>query len=237
MDTPSWRHIVGGTAGVALLGAVGYFGQARIRTDKTPQKFVSKGSKKSNPTTGRSTLIYSPDRDQKLPLLVKKIKVDIVGEIVKPGVYELTEGQRIEDLIKLAGGLKKSADRASVNFALKLKDEQKVVVPAKPIPGAPKPLLSNRKAAPNVSSPLPGDSSRERLPARSNRKQPPANPISINSASEIDFQTLPGIGPSMARKILDYRTENGDFSQIEDLRKVKGMGEKLFEKIREWITL
>ncbi len=166
--------------------------------------------------------------------VAKKFKVDISGEIVKPGVYEVAEGQRVEDLIKLAGGLKSGADRVSINLAQKLKDEQKIVITPIAKPGAPHPP----RPFVGTSSSTPLDpATYERSPLKTNRKQPPTSPVSINSATEIELQTVPGIGPSMAKRIIDYRMANGDFPQLEDLRKVKGMGEKLFSKIQEWITL
>ncbi len=246
MDTPNWRQIIGGTAGVALLGAVGYFGQARIRTDSSPQKFVSgttKGTKKevspkSSTSSNNAPKAETQAGDFDPPVTAKRIKVDITGEVTKPGVYELSEGQRVEDLIKLAGGLKKSADQDHVNQAQKLKDEQKVVVPAK---GA----LNPTKRAPKASSFSPPQALAGDLPVsdfrkaepKSSKKSPPSSPVSLSTATEEDLQTIPGIGPSMAKKIIDYRTELGGFGQIEDLKNIKGMGEKLFEKVREWITL
>ena len=241
---PSWRHIVGGTAGVALLGTIGYFGQARVHTagSADPQKkFVSSKFSKSKPTAAPT---YSPDlppddSDFKAPDLPKRIKVDISGEVVKPGIYELFEGDRVEDLIKRAGGLKKDADRVAINQALKLKDEQKIVVPAKAAPGKPTapPQFIQSPSSTNPVAPSTTESSFAKGSPKSNKKQPPSSPISINSATEAQLATIPGIGPSMAKKIVDYRTTNGDFVQLEDLRNIKGMGEKLFAKIHEWITL
>ena len=243
MDTPNWRQIVGGTAGVALLGAIGYFGQARIHTDSTPKTFVSKQSKFSKkpvisenafPTANNS----EPAGDFNMPAPAKKIKVDISGEVIKPGIYEVGEGDRVEDVIKLAGGLKKEADRASINLALRLKDEQKIVVPIKGSVKSPNPLQSTPRPFSGGNTPVStSDSNFTRGQPKSSKKLPPTNPVNINSASEVELQTIPGIGPSMAKKILDYRAANGEYGQIEDLRNIKGMGEKLFEKIREWITL
>jgi competence protein ComEA len=247
METPSWRQIVGGTAGAALLGAIGYFGQARLHTDASPQKFTSKSYKSSNSKTSSAPLVsnsYSPDTisdsgDFNMPPVAKKIKVDVSGEVVKPGVYELDEGQRVEDLIKLAGGMKRDADNLNVNLALKLKDEQKVIVPAKGVPRAPSTLSSGVNSAFSASNnSAPSDPSTfSRNPLKSSKKQPPVEPVNLNTATEVQLQSVPGIGPTMAKKILDYREANGEFAQLEDLRKVKGMGQKLFDRIHEWITL
>ena len=247
MDTPNWRQIVGGTAGVALLGAIGYFGQARIHTDNSPKSFVAKQSKSSQSKSSKKPDISEnvspvnnsePAGDFNMPPPAKRIKVDISGEVVKPGIYEVSDGDRIEDVIKLAGGLKKDADRTSINLALKLKDEQKILIPVKGSGKSPNPVQSSSRPFSGGNTTVSTDDSNfTRGQPKSSKKQPPANPVNINSATEIELQTIPGIGPSMAKKILDYRTANGEYGQIEDLRNIKGMGEKLFEKIREWITL
>ncbi|MEI8283288.1 MAG: ComEA family DNA-binding protein [Armatimonadota bacterium] len=241
MESPSWRQILGGTAGVALLGTIGYFGQARIHTGATPpattHSFKSRPSKLVNdPATKESNapVTFKSSSDFNMPATPKKFKVDISGEIAKPGVYEVAEGQRVEDLIKLAGGFKKDADRVGINLAQKLKDEQKIVIFSIAKPGTPH---AARPFVNSIPSTPPDPSTFERSPVKVNRKQPPLAPVSLNNATENELQTVPGIGPSMAKRIIDFRTANGDFSRLEDLRKVKGMGEKLFAKIQEWITL
>lgn len=253
METPNWRQILGGTAGVALLGAVGYFGQARVRTDSSPQKFVSSQTKaaktspdsKPAPANKPESNSGPEESDFNMPPPAKVIKVDITGEIMKPGVYELAEGLRVEDLIKLAGGLKGNADRNGINFAMKLNDEAKIVVPSKAGPATrsavtyPKNVVKTPKAESfdSNSESYPSFVPKTKKNSPSMRKQPPAVPVSINSATEIELQTVPGIGPAMAKRISDFRATNGGFSKIEDLRKVKGMGGKTFDKIRQWIRL
>jgi competence protein ComEA len=241
VESPSWRQILGGTAGVALLGTIGYFGQARIHTGSTPtttshsvKTRTTKSKIDPGNTEADAPATIKSSGDFNMPAPAKKIKVDISGEVVKPGVYEVTEGQRVEDLIKLAGGLKKSADRAGLNLAQKLKDEQKLIVLPIPKPGTPRPVSPFIGSHSETST---DPSSFERSTTKTSRKQPPATPISINNATENELASIPGIGPSMAKRIVDYRTAKGDYSQLEDLRKVKGMGEKLFSKIQEWITL
>ncbi len=268
MDSPNWRQILGGAAGVALLGSIGYFGQARIRTGASPQK-PSKNQTNSEKKSKAPEVVpeTKPDREtesapveEKTP--VNLIKVDITGEIAKPGVYEIAKGLRVEELVKIAGGLKPTADRNKVNYALKLKDEAKIVVPAivtkvskssqsktsrrdvepVPISGTLDGSLDEgvRKVPPFV----PPDSPRSRRsPVGTGRslvgtdREPIRSVIAINSASEEDLHTVPGISMSLAKKISDYRLSVGAFSQVEDLKKVKGVSDSLFDKIRPWITL
>ena len=246
MDTPNWRQILGGTAGVALLGTIGYFGQARIQTSSSPSKFVSSKSKKAPAVEANNFAEPSsnvPEGDFNVPDAPKKFKIDVSGEVVKPGVYEVTEGARIEDVIKLAGGLKENADGGAVNMAMKLKDEQKVVVPpirvvySEPLAQDVKdPFNTGRSSSPSPTIQTPSTAAGA-THARSNKKPPPAHPISINSATEAELLALPGVGPGMAKKIVDYRSSKGPFADVEELRKVKGIGEKVFAKLRPWITL
>ena len=268
MDSPNWRQILGGAAGVALLGSIGYFGQARIRTGATPQK-PSKSQANSEKKSKAAEVVpeAKPDRETDASPVeentpINLIKVDITGEVGKPGVYEIAEGLRVEELVKIAGGLKPTADRNKVNYALKLKDEAKIVVPAivtkvskssqsktsrrdvepVPISGTLDGSLDEgvRKVPPFV----PPDSPRSRRspvgtgrsPAGADR-QPFRSIIAINSASEEDLHTIPGISMSLAKKITDYRLSVGAFAQIEDLKKVKGVSDRLFDKIRPWVTL
>ena len=91
MDTPNWRQILGGTAGVALLGTIGYFGQARIQTSSSPSKFVSSKSKKAPAVEANNFAEPSsnvPEGDFNVPDAPKKFKIDVSGEVAKPGVYE-----------------------------------------------------------------------------------------------------------------------------------------------------
>jgi competence protein ComEA len=250
MDTPNWRQILGGTVGVALLGTIGYYGQGRIRTDSSPQKFTSNLSKPTKKGSTPSTIAANNsevDRDAlagdfNVPPPPKLIKVDISGEVQKPGVYELAEGRRVEDLIKLAGGLKPTADQSGINLALKLKDELKIVVPHKvstekmsvqPVTLVPEGPIDN---GPGLGGSFGRHGTAKNI-TKSTKKQPPSSPISINSASEVELSAIPGIGPAMAKRIVDFRVANGGFSTIEDLAKVKGMGGKTLDRVRQWVTL
>jgi len=268
MDSPNWRQILGGAAGVALLGSIGYFGQARIRTGAAPQK-ISKSQTNSEKKSKAPEVVpdTSTDRETDSPPVEEKtsinlIKVDITGEIAKPGVYEIAEGLRVEELVKIAGGLKPTADRNKVNYALKLKDEAKIIVPAivTKVSKASQPKSSRRDVEPvPISGTLdgsldegvrkvppfvpPGSPRHRRSPVGSGRssvgtdREPIRSIVAINSASEEDLHTIPGISMSLAKKISDYRSSVGAFSQIEDLKHVKGVSDRLFDKIRPWVTL
>lgn len=137
----------------------------------------------------------------------KEMMVDIKGEVMKPGVYKVTAGMRVNDVIQMAGGLTNNADPTSVNLAQKLQDEMVV-------------LVTNQLQALTDSA------------LDSSSKQ-----IALNQATSEEIQTLSGIGPSKAKAIIDYREKNGPFQKKEDLLNVSGIGEATFENIQEQIRI
>ncbi|WP_414841620.1 helix-hairpin-helix domain-containing protein [Enterococcus saccharolyticus] len=145
----------------------------------------------------------------------EKLLVDIKGEVKKPGVYELHQGSRVEEVILLAGGFTDKAEERQLNLAEKLTDQQMIYVPnkeeAKDLP------------IPTVTTASEGSS--------------PMNIVNINTATLTELQTLTGIGPSKAQAIIDYREENGNFKSIAELQEVNGFGEKTVEKLKESITV
>lgn len=153
---------------------------------------------------------------------VSNIKVHITGEILNPGLYELEEGSRINDLIKLAGGETQNADLNKINLAYELSDGEKIYVPS----------ISDENPTYIYSDA--GENVLENSKNSSNTKN---DKININKASSDELQKISGIGPSLAEKIINYRNSNGNFQNIEDLKNVSGIGEKKFETIKEHITL
>lgn len=140
----------------------------------------------------------------------KNIVVEIKGEVKKPGVYSLKPSSRVEDLIKSAGGFTEDADTFRISLAKKLRDEDCIVV--------------NKKGNDlNINKGI--------------NIQSTSDKININTASKEQLDTIPGIGPVTAQKILDYREKNGDFSSIEDLKKIGGIGDKTLDKFKDKIDI
>lgn len=143
-----------------------------------------------------------------------KIKVDIQGEVRKPGVYEFLEGQIVDEAITAAGGLTKNADSnyvsQNINRAKKLEDEEKIYIPS--------------------YSETSGEQSMQNF---EKTREAATGKINLNTATEEELDSLPGIGPSYAQKIIDGRP----YSKVEDIKKVKGIGESTFEKIKDLITV
>lgn len=141
----------------------------------------------------------------------KEIKVYVTGLVKSPGVYTMREGDRIDDAIKMAGGALDGADLSDINLAEKLKDEQMIKVP---------------KIGENYASNDKSSSSNA-----TNGK------ININTATKEELDTLPGIGEVTAQRIIDFREQHGNFQRIEDIMNVSRIGPKLFEQIKDKITV
>ncbi len=144
-----------------------------------------------------------------------KVTIDVGGEVINPGVYSLVKESRVNDALVAAGGLAANADRdwveKNLNKAEKLVDGQKIYIPK----------IGGKVEVNNVL----GESVTKTKIVR------------INTATLEQLDTLSGIGPSIAQKIIDYRTQNGGFKNVEELKLVSGIGDKLFEKIKNDVAL
>ena len=145
------------------------------------------------------------------PAFSKIIFVDVIGCVVNPGVYQLEEGSRVFQALELAGGLTEEAEVKSINRAAVLSDEQVITV------------LSVEEY--------------EEMQKNSGGLGFVDGKVELNSADAKALESLSGIGPSMAEKILQYRQEHGRFHKIEDLMKVPGIGEKTFQQIKDKICV
>ena len=148
------------------------------------------------------------------------IYVDICGEVAKPDVYRVKNGSRLFEVIAQAGGLTAQADINVINRAETVRDGQKIRI------------LSYEET--NQGAQQQGDAS-----ASQYRSQAQANDekININLADAATLQMIPGIGPSKAERILEYRETTGPFQNIEDIKNVSGIGNKTFENIREYLCV
>ncbi len=158
----------------------------------------------------------------------EKIVVHITGAVNKEGIVELQEGARIADAIEKAGGTKENADIKNINLATILEDGVKVHIPTVEETQANN---ENINVEDNASSQI-NTGTKE---FTSNTKT--QGKININTATEEELDTLPGIGPSTAAKIIDYRKENGKFKNIEEIKEVSGIGDAKYEKIKELIII
>jgi competence protein ComEA len=155
-----------------------------------------------------------------------QLSVHVAGAVVTPGVYMLAEGQRAIDAIRAAGGPKKEAAIDSLNLAQLLADGQRLYVPTqREVKGAPAgAVYSGNK--PFV--PPGGDGGGATTGPRV---------INVNTATQAELESVPGIGPVLAGRIITWRTANGPFQALSDLTKVSGIGEKKLQDMQPYLTL
>lgn len=163
----------------------------------------------------------------------EKIYVYITGEVNNHGIVVLPIGSRIVDAIDCAGGITQKADIMKVNLVYMLQDGMKVNIPSsielKNNPNFEYITMSSgdEKNDSNIKNATTVDTKSESAFKVSN--------VNINTATQTELETLPGIGPSLALKIINYRKENGKFKSIEELKSVNGIGENKYEEIKKYI--
>ncbi len=140
--------------------------------------------------------------------------VDVAGAVRHPGVYRLRAGARVRDALHRAGGATGRANTAAVNLAAKVTDGQQIVVPER--------AAADRAGVAPTSA--------------GGAAAAPATPISLNGATLEQLDTLQGVGPSTAQKIVDWRTQNGGFASVDDLAQIPGIGPKKLEALRPQVT-
>ena len=165
-----------------------------------------------------------------------EIAVHVTGAVMSPGVYYLSTNARVHEAIDKAGGATDRADVHSLNLAAKIRDGQQIDVPdLRQIPDV-KPPAPISIAAQEYTIPTSSDRSVAPQPSMGRPAPSDGSRININTATSQELQTLQGIGPAMAQRIIEYRQTSGRFSTVDDLTNVKGIGEKTLEKIRGSIT-
>lgn len=152
-----------------------------------------------------------------------KILIHISGCVKNNTVVSLPEGSRINDAIEAAGGLTNDADLTNINLAYILEDGEKIYIPKK----------GEEVAEESYTSVITSEISSIKSGASASK----TSKININKATQTDLETIPGIGPSTALKIIDYREENGKFNSIEDIKNVSGIGDAKYEKMKDYITV
>ena len=147
------------------------------------------------------------------------IVVHVSGAVNKEGIVELEENSRIADAIEKSGGLKADANMNEVNLAYKLEDGMKIYIPSN------KDQEVQEKS--NISSVVESNVTNKKANSK----------VNINTAPQEELDSLPGIGPSTALKIINYRKEHGKFSKIEELKNVSGIGDSKFNQLKDLITV
>lgn len=152
------------------------------------------------------------------------IVVHITGEVKKPGVVKVKEGSRIENIIEAAGGLTENADITDVNLAYVVEDGVKIRIP------------SNNDEDASEESYITEDSGKGVM-ITEEKQSGSSSIVNINTATQTELEELPGIGPSIATRIIEYRDQNGKFKSVDDIKNVTGIGDSKFEKIKDYIKV
>lgn len=148
------------------------------------------------------------------------IVVHVVGEVAQPGIVDLSEGDRVLDAIEAAGGATSDAVLSALNLARVVSDGEQILVP-------------DAQAAAEIAANGPAAGQPESAAATGQ----PSGPLNINTASSEELTQLSGIGPALARRIVEWRDSNGRFASVEQLLEVSGIGAKTLEKFREQVTV
>lgn len=152
------------------------------------------------------------------PPQVTTVLVDVKGAVKQPGVYPLTTEERIIDALTIAGGITDEADTKLINYAQKLQDEMVIYIPKQGEEPSPEAVATQAQPTSTTS-------------------QTTTTTVNLNTADETQLMTIPGIGPAKAASIISYRTEQGNFTTIEDVKKISGIGDKTFEKLKDYISV
>ncbi|MFJ7073233.1 helix-hairpin-helix domain-containing protein [Streptomyces sp. NPDC098781] len=145
-----------------------------------------------------------------------EIVVDVGGKVREPGIHRLPAGSRVADALRAAGGVRPGTDTDGLNRARFLMDGEQVIV------GAPAGAPGTAPGAGTGGATVPGGTA-------------PAAPVSLNTATVDQLDTLPGVGPVLAQHIIDYRTQHGGFRSVDELRDVNGIGDRRFADLRNLV--
>lgn len=167
--------------------------------------------------------------------------VDIKGAVNNPGVYKIKENSRVIDVIDSAGGLKDNADTSIINLGKKVFDEMFIIVYTKEeVEKYKSETISteeiNKKINESVVIIDPNNDAQIKVEDKKDKEEL-TDKININTSDKKELQKITGIGESKAEAIIKYREKEGNFEKIEDIKNVSGIGDSLFEKIKEYITI
>lgn len=178
-------------------------------------------------------------KDEKTEIIRNTVKVEVKGSVTKPGVYELNNGSRVEDLIKKSGGLTKDSDISIINLSKKLEDEMVIVIYSKE---EIKEMVNGNTSIKYIEKEcvcpiLENDGCFGNYLTNEDEIVNDTGKVSLNTATIEELLTLPNIGESKAKDIIKYREEHGGFSNIEEIMNVKGIGKSTFDKLKDYIII
>lgn len=179
--------------------------QSALAAGSSPPISISPGGSLTSPVAGSATSSASPE-----------LVVDVVGKVHRPGLYRLPAGSRVDDAVVAAGGVLAGVDPLTVNLARKLADGEQLAIGLTTVAPVP----------PGSQSSTAGD------PAGTGSA---AGPIDLNAATAAQLDTLPGVGPVLAQRIVDWRTQHGRFDSVDQLQDVSGIGDAKFADLKSLV--
>ena len=210
--------VVALVVGLVWLGFVRYQAEARALQveSEVPQDMGVAVASAGGPATALPVPSEAP-----APAPPVEIFVHVAGAVGKSGVYRLPKGARVADALAAAGGPAADGVQDALNLAEELQDGQKILVPTK----------KELESAPPVTFTAPSGTSQ-------GAASKPAAPtkVNVNTGTVAQFDALPGVSPTVAKNIVDYRTKYGPFKKLEDLDKVSGIGPATLEKLRPYLA-
>ena len=182
-----------------------------------------------------TNIALKKDKKETKEEAIEEYKVDIKGEVINPGIYTLKKYSRIIDCIELAGGLTENANTTVLNLSKKITDEMVIIVYSNAEVAEFKKTKELEKQVQDSCIQKNEDSLKNDACIDDDSSN--TSLISINTATEDELSSLSGIGPSKAKQIVEYRTTNGPFKTIEDIKQVPGIGDSIFAQIKDYITI
>ncbi|MEV5090541.1 ComEA family DNA-binding protein [Streptomyces griseoincarnatus] len=199
---------------LALVLAVQHFWTGRTQPVRAPEVVRAAPAGQGGGVDGGKGLSAAPGSfGQAGGTAAPEIVVDVGGKVRDPGVHRLPAGSRVEDALKAAGGVRPGTKTGGLNRARFLVDGEQLVI------GGPAPAGAAVPAAPAGTGTAAG----------------PTTPVSLSTATVDQLDTLPGVGPVLAQHIVDYRTRNGGFRSVDELREVNGIGDRRFADLRDLV--
>ncbi|MGH3368537.1 MAG: helix-hairpin-helix domain-containing protein [Nocardioidaceae bacterium] len=214
--TLSPRHVV--VIAVMLVAGVGWalWVMVNARPEAVADDRPTAGIESGAPVGG-ATVSAGPGSSTSAPgPAVQEVVVHVAGKVRRPGLVRARSGARVADVLAAAGGALPGVDLTSLNLARQVADGEQIVVG---LPGA-------------------GEQDRQPTPGQGTTDKPGAGaPLDLNTATSAQLEELPGVGPVLAQRIIDWRTEHGRFSSIDELQEVSGVGAKKFESLRSHVRV
>ncbi len=223
----------------------------------TPSPSASPAADPSNPEDPESVGSDSPADASPSPDVAPRIRVYVAGAVREPGVYSLKDGDRLVDAVAMAGGATASADLETVNLAVRLEDEDYYyipgIAPATNEEEEPETVPAGSSAPDPDGESSPADEAEQPIPSIATNSPEASVPdgeadtptpevesvqvVNLNTATQSELETLPGIGPARASAIVAYREEHGPFTTIEEITAVSGIGQGILDSLQGLITV